>query len=413
MTSRASGGVSPYPSDVELLADERYVVAAVMVEGVRPPIGTRGKPPQVSLRVDELIRGKLGQQWLAAVWLPPDYLHGNEDDPDPQVPLDWLAAPLAGPTPGARLIVLISQEGDEFRIAHRCRFPDSPQMRSDVRKWIARYIVDLRAWKRQTARDARAERAGLDARRRSWRTTTTPLAIARSARDADFIGIGRSAGSGGFATFEITSILKGIRRKPYIGSAYFADVEVPRVAQDLIGWPERQELLLFLTENGMNLDMGPAYPLAGIGLVIADAEARKVVQDTLAQLPHRSRLPLCVVMTAGYAGLLSGEENLALKAGIADTFAAAGKGRCTVGKSSAITGLSPPEEVGDKIRELFLGASRAVLVSIGNDGNATLSGIRIGPDRTSVTFSGESWPKAASDQRITARRLLDQLVSGR
>lgn len=332
VATAASGGMPFYPSEQELLTAEGHLVAAVTIEEVRPPIGTRGKPPLVSLRIDAIIRGRIAQQMVEAAWLPPDYHGSTEGDNTP--PPSWLAEPLPAPTPGTRLILLLSREGSEFRVANRCRYPDTPQTRRQVRKAIDDYISWQRRSRREQAAAARAERRRIEARRRSWRARATPLLIAHSARDADFIGIGRSSGpNDGEATVEITEILKGVRRKPYRGSAYFAHVHFPPIATDIAEpgrWPD---LLLFLTENGMDLDRAPAYALTGVGLVIADAEARKVVRDTLARSLQGPRLPFCVAMIVGYAGLLSANDNRALEAGIADVFVDAGKGRCNVGRA--------------------------------------------------------------------------------
>jgi hypothetical protein len=404
-----TGGVRIAPTDGQLLADSEYVVAAVVVEDVRPLVGTRGTPPRVFLRVETVLRGSIPTR-LEAVWLPPDYEGSHESDIAP--PPAWLGEPLTGPSPGARFILLLSRESNGFRVSDRCRYPDTPEKRKEVRNAIAHYRAEERRFAQELEADRAAAAAALAGRRKAWRATATPTAIARSATDADFVGIGRSGGADaddGLATFQITTILKGVRRKPYVGNAYFARVHVPRRAVDLIGYDS--EFVLFLSEDGLGLDGPPDYGLAGEGLLLADPEALKVVHDALDGVPRRPPLPLCVVLSTGYAGRLSPDDRQARRARIDDAFAAAGKGRCVVGKSSALTFLSPSEWVADKIRTLFLGASQAVLVSIGNTGEATLSGIRISSDQVRVVFSGEPGPAAASDQRVTARRLLDRLLA--
>lgn len=397
----------PGASPEETIRSTDWDVLVATITAVSTHSPTNGNPPRVKLKVHQVLSGASRPQDIDAIWDP--FGHGVdwEGGGRPEAIARWSSQPMESPEKGARMLLL--GEGSPFHVSPDGRY-----------KWTAdlqqQAIGALRARKRdheRTANEAKAERAKIEARRRSWRGSATPETIARSARDADFIGIGRlsSGPNDDSATFEITTIFKGVRRKPYIGSAYFAEVHVPAGASDLLEWDQSPELLVFLTENGMDLDRAPFYPLSGDGLVIADAEARKVVQDTLAHTAGRPQLPLCVVTTAGYAGLLSVEENRALKARIADAFTAAGEGRCIVGTSSALTSMSPTDWVGDTIRRMFLGASRAVLVSIGNGGDASLSGIRIGPDQTTAVFSGEPWPSAVPDQRITAQRLLNHLVA--
>jgi hypothetical protein len=54
-----------------------------------------------------------------------------------------------------------------------------------------------------------------------------------------------------------------------------------------------------------------------------------------------------------------------------------------------------------------------VLVSIDNHGEASLQGIRIGHDATTVGFAGEPWPPEVAAQREMARRVLRRLVGAR
>jgi hypothetical protein len=402
----------PPPSDQELLTAKGHVVAAVTIEDVQPPIGTRGQPPRVSLRVEALIRGTLPQSRVVAAWAPPDYV-GLRDERSP--PAAWLAEPLSAPPPGTRLILLLSREDGDFRVSNRCRYPDTPQIRQQVRKAIDDYIAFVDRFRREQAEEAKVERARFEARKRSWRAAASPLLIARSARDADFIGIGRLSDgpNQGRATFEITEILKGARRKPYRGSLYFADVNVPPEALEVVdslrgrGLP----LFLFLTEHGMDLGGAPSYPLAGVGLVIADAEARRVVRSELARTRPPRPLPLCLALIGGHSSVLSPDDNRALQARIAEALVSAGRGRCNVARSWELSNPGSPDWIGAKTRELYLGADRAVLVSIDNSGGATLSGIRIGSDGTKVVFAGEPWPLTASAQRDIAQRLLERLVT--
>jgi hypothetical protein len=234
--------------------------------------------------------------------------------------------------------------------------------------------------------------------------------------EADFVGIGqftggRTVGRNDEAhTMEITTILKGVPRKVYLGDVYFADVHIPPTVPELAEW-SAPDLLLFLAEHGMDLNRSPYYPLSGDGLVIADAEARRVVQDTLAHAPVRPRLPFCVVLTSGYAYVLSQPDSQALGARLASVFTASAQGRCIVGTSSMITSFTP--EAGDQIRKLYLGASAAVFVSISNRGEITVSGFRIGADRTKLLFSGEPWPSTLADELIKAREILDRLPASK
>lgn len=140
---------------------------------------------------------------------------------------------------------------------------------------------------------------------------------------------------------------------PYLDSAYFADVDIPPMALDIVDshlW-SNQAVILFLTENAMDLIHGAYYPLKGVGLVIADADARQAVREALAQLSPRRPLPFCVAMIGGYAGLLSADENRALQARIAATLSRAGKGRCNVARTSGAYDLSNPDQSGARIRE--------------------------------------------------------------
>lgn len=411
LAALALGGMPYYPSDEELLAKAGNVVAAVTIVDVQPPVGTRAKPPRIALRVEALIRGTLKQDELWAPWMPPEY-SGSMEGMRP--PANWLAEPLTTPPAGTRLILLLEPEGEGYRVSTRCRYPDTPQVRKQVRKAIADYIVADRRWRREQASEAEAERAGLEARKRSWREQATPPLIAQAARDADFVGIGHlvSGPNDGVATFEVTKILKGKRRKPYLENSYFADVDVPAIAKDLLTsyWP-RLDVLLFLDEHGMDLTRAPYYPLTGVGMVIADAEARQVVRDALERSPSRQR-PLCVTVIA-YAGSLPTDASRAAHARMNQAFLDAGRGRCNVATGSGLFDVSTPKWAADKIREVFHGIDRALLVTIDRDGGATLTGIRIGSEDLTVLFSGETWPSSQPAQRHAAQRLMKVLVAAK
>jgi hypothetical protein len=410
LTALALGGQPYYPSDQELLTKEGNVVAAVTILDVQPPVGTRAKPPEVTLRVEALIRGTLKLEELAATWMSPDY-HGPMQGMPPTA--SWLAEPLSAPPPGTRLILLLDREGDEFRVLTRCRYPDTPQVRKRVRKAIADYVVAERKWRREQAREAQAERAKIEARRAAWREAATPELIAQAARQADFVGIGHlvSGPNDGKGTFELTKILRGKRRKPYLEDSYFADVDVPEATEEILTsylW-SKVDVLLFLTENGMDLTRAPSYPLTGLGMVIADEESLRVVRDTLAQ-PRPRPLPLCVLAMA-YEGYVATDAGRAVGSQLARTVLKSGQGICNVASGSGIFGVDTPKFAADKIREAFLGIDRALLVSIDRSGGATLTGIRIGAESETVVFSGESWPPTPRAQRASARRLLARLAA--
>ena len=406
--------MSVWPSEQELQTTAGNVVAAVEIQRVTPAVGTRGKPPRVSLRIDALIRGTIAQRSVEALWQPPDLGGDGESEARPSAP--WLAEPLTTPPPGTRLIVLLTptDDGSGLQVANRCRYPDTPQVRKQVRKAIADYLVFARRSHRERAEEARVARAAVEARRSAWRAQGTPERIAQSARDADFVGIGHlvSGPNGARATFRITEILRGTRRATYLDSAYFADVDIPPAALGVVDsfyWSELA-VVLFLTENGMDLIHGPYYPLTGLGMVLADAEARRIARDAV-RTSQRRPLPFCVATIEGYAGLLSADDNRALQARIADTLARAGRARCNVARASGLYDLTSPDAAGGKIRETFPGASRVVQVSIDNRGAATLSGLRISSDHATVVFSGESWPPTEPAQRETARRLMSRLLA--
>jgi hypothetical protein len=399
-----------YPSDQELLTAEGAIVAAVVVEDVRPLVGTNGRPPRLRLRVGEVIRGRLPPREIEADWPRPGYNGTDEGD---RPPAGWFDELLPAPTQGTRLILLLSREGDGYRIAERCRYPDTPAVRRQVRKGIVDYLAFDRRSRREHARDEAAARARLDALRASWRAEATPEAIARSARKADFVGIGRlsSGPTDGWATFEITRILKGTRRQEYRDSAYFVDVRLPQVALELLDRTlEQPQFVFFLSENGMGLRGAPAYPSVGVGLVLADEEARRVVRETLAAAARPRPRELCVLGVSGRASSISDDANRALKARIEKAFVDAA-GHCAIVLSRGLGTETAPGELGDQIRKSPLGARRAMLVSIDAQGGATVSAIRIEADRTEVLFAREPWPANAAAERAAARRLIARLTA--
>jgi hypothetical protein len=141
----AGGGRAFPPSDQQLLAAEGAIVAAVVVEDVRPLVGTIAHPPRLRLRVDEVIRGHLPPRTIEADWPRPEYHGPREGVPAPP---GWLDEPLPAPTHGTRLILLLARDRDVYRIAARCRYPDTPAVRRQVRKGIADYRAFERRFRR-------------------------------------------------------------------------------------------------------------------------------------------------------------------------------------------------------------------------------------------------------------------------
>jgi hypothetical protein len=406
----ARAGMPSYPTDQELLAAEGAIVAAVVVEDVRPLVGTNGRPPRLRLRVDEVIRGTLPLKQFEADWPRPEY-HGAHEGDRPHA--GWLDQPLPAPTHGTRLILLLSREGHAYRIAERCRYPDTAAVRRQVRKAIADYLAFEKRFRIESAREEAAARARLDAMRTSWRAEATPEAIARSALAADFVGIGHlsSGPNDDLATFEITRILKGARRKEYLDSYYFADVRLPKVALEVLDRTlRRPQFVFFLSENGMDLRRAPAYPSVGIGLVLADEEALRVVREALASAPRPRAREMCLLEVSGQVASLAHDENSALRARIEKAFVDGAK-RCAIGLGSGLWTYTEPDHVGDAIRKSFPGVGRALRVSIDRTGTATVSGLRIRSDRTEVAFSGEPWPANPADERAAARRLVARLTA--
>jgi hypothetical protein len=58
---------------------------------------------------------------------------------------------------------------------------------------------------------------------------------------------------------------------------------------------------------------------------------------------------------------------------------------------------------------MFPGTSRVIVVTFDRTAGATLSGIRIDSQDTTVLFEGETWPPAAAAQPAFAQRLVDKL----
>lgn len=401
----ARAGMSIYPSDQELLSAEGAIVAAVVVEDVRPLVGTNQRPPRLRLRVDAVIAGSLPLREIEADWPRPTY-HGPMEGMPPHP--GWFDEPLAAPTHGTRLVLLLSREGEGYRISQRCRYPDTPAVRRQVRKGIADYRAFERRFREERADEEATARARRDAVRTAWRAEATPEAIAKSALAADFVGIGRlsSGPNEGVATFEITRILKGTRRKEYLGSAYFAEVRLPKAALESRDRP----LVFFLSENGMDLSGPPGYPLAGIGVVLADDEALRAVNGALDDAPPGRARELCALAISGAMPALSQEVYRALKARIEKAFVD-GAGRCAIGLTSGTWTFTAPAEVGDAVRKSSPGVSRALLVSIDPKGATTVSGLRIGRALTTVVFSDEPWPANPGDEPAAARRLVARLTA--
>jgi hypothetical protein len=406
----ARAGMPIYPSDQELLAAEGAIVAAVVVEDVRPLVGTNGRPPRLRLRVDEVIRGTLPVEQFEADWPRPEY-HGPDEGDRPHPA--WLDQPLPAPTYGTRLVLLLSREGDAYRIAERCRYPDTAAVRRQVRKGIADYLAFEKRFRIESAREEAAARARLDAMRTSWRAEATPEAIVRSALAADFVGIGHlsSGPNDDKATFEITRILKGKRRKEYLGSSYFADVRLPKVALELLHRTvRRSQFVFFLSENGMDLGRAPAYPSVGVGVVLADEEAQRIVSEAVASAPPRRARELCLLEVSGQVTSLSHDENRALRDRIEKAFVD-GARRCAIGLGSGLWTYTEPDHIGDAIRKSFPGVNRVLRVSIDRTGTATVSGLRLRSDRTEVVFAAEPWPANPADERAAARRLVARLTA--
>lgn len=409
MAAAASAGAPNYGDARGLLAHEPdTIVAAVTVVDAVRGMGTNGEPPVVELRVDALLRGTLPRRQVKAVWWAELW---SDDSVGPS--RQWSARLAPGPNPGDRLIVSLEDRKGIFDNVPFFRFVDTPEKRAEIRGWIEE---DRRA-RLQMEREIRAARRALDARVRVWRNGISRDAIARSAREADFVGVGHVVGgpNAGVADFIVDRILKGTTRVAGIyGRHVLAKATLPPIALELQHAESKTPFLLFLEENGMDLDRSAdARRPSGLGIVLADAAALEVVREAVAGTPRPP--PLCIVaaMGPGPVGHPPPSDWRARLARIGQTFVGQGERRCSVAIKTMLL-PEAPVPAAEKLAAEHVGVAAAVITAFAPDDTVQVSGMKIAPSgKARAAFAHQTWPAELPEQEAMARRMLAGLVPNR
>jgi hypothetical protein len=381
------------------------IVAVVTVADAVRGMGTNDKPPVVALTIDATLRGTLARRQVEVVWW------GDSWTDDSLPPREWSSKPAFGPMPGSRLIValLVYRKGvlDNDPLF---RFPDTPEKRKEIRGWIA----DDRRARRQMAREMRAARSALDARVRTWRNGIPRDAIARSAREADFVGVGHVGGgpNAGVADFIVDRILKGTTRVAGIyGRHVMAKATLPPIAAELQYAESKTPFLLFMEENGMDLDReADARRPGGLGIVLADAAAEEIVREAIAAT--RPPPPLCVVvaMGPGPVGRPAPGDWRARLAKIGQTFVGQGGRRCSIATKTMLL-PEAPVPAAEKLAAEHVGVAAAVITAFAPDDTVRVSGLMVAPSgKARAMFTDQEWPAEPAKQEAVARRMLAGLV---
>ncbi len=273
------------------VAHSRSDVVVATVEQVDQENATNARPPRVTLRIREVLRGDPEADRRRGLWapFPHDVDYGViETNPIYQA---WARQPLAGPTPGTELILLGEMQQEEersiFWISPVGRFPFSKENRDLALEGVA----TGERLRRERAEQAQAEKQAYQQKMQAWRAKYSAADLAKFTQAADFVGVGEVTSGPGIHgnldvhdyEFHVTEILKGDKRKDFQGDTYYLRVWVPKDISELL-YPRDRRFLLFLSEKDLDLRGAvPTYTFIepGDGLVEADPAALQAVQAAL------------------------------------------------------------------------------------------------------------------------------------
>ncbi len=273
------------------IANSRYDVVAAVVEKVADEHCTNANPPVVTLDVREVLRGDTKANHRRGIWapFPHDVDYGTlEDNPIYQ---NWAKKPLAGPEPGARMILLgqfLEEDGHKsFWISPIGRFELSKENRELAMAGIKRG-EQLR---REREEKLALEKQLYEKKMKAWRAESTSAEIEQFTIAADFIGIGTvSSGPGIHGNmdvhdydFRVSKILKGKQQREYADGSYSVRIWVPEDISELL-YARDRAYVLFLSEKELHHGVSVCtYKTieTGDGMVEADEEALEAVTAAL------------------------------------------------------------------------------------------------------------------------------------
>jgi len=277
---------SPYTGDA--------IVA--VVKQVDDKNATFGSPPRVGLDVLEVLQGDPNADRTQALWAPlPHDIDTGVIEKDQRY-LQWAGIPMKGPKVGEKYILWgwnITQHGQtRFMAQGRETFSDRARLAA---------LQRIERQKRQVEDNRRKVEAQEAARRsavQQWRQTVSPEDIRRYAAAAEFVGIGKFGGamnlqdSDMLVSFAISSILKGRQETKFAVPTYFVTFVAPRKLCDLLD--RETDYVVFLRAGSGKLSAStPSYERIpqGVGIVIADKEAREALVGYIARTPASTTQP--------------------------------------------------------------------------------------------------------------------------
>ena len=120
----------------ERLARTGYdIVVLTIVETEKRSGTTNGKPPELKVRIDEVLAGKATVGEKPGVWSPPPSGIDWTGESARQARAEWEARPLPAPEAGVKLIVLGREVDGIYRISAKLRTPYSDD---DRKTWLER-----------------------------------------------------------------------------------------------------------------------------------------------------------------------------------------------------------------------------------------------------------------------------------
>jgi hypothetical protein len=251
------------------------------VESVSTGPSTMENPPEVTLRVHEVLRGELRPgSTVKAVWSGPPH---EVPDTSPQIEESrkkWANVPIEKPGVGSKFllagIMWEDGRGRLLRINPAGMLPFTPQNRRDVIEQVA---ASDAAFAHELAR-RKTEADALATDQRAWRAGLDENTIAVAAAKADLVALGAMTGSGNriddyAVTFRIDELLKG--GQPDLASDGHRYLRRVILDKKTFGLLDRETTyILLLSSDGTDSAGVPFFkPVAGTdGLVIADPAAR-------------------------------------------------------------------------------------------------------------------------------------------
>jgi len=305
-TAGAQAGVG-YPGPP---AGSDVIVASVTK--VSGHAATNEHPPEVELKVEQVLRGDPKLDRRRAVWDPIDF---NWDMPAEGEFEQWKTTPLEGPRVGDRWILWGIVYGDEgparFHISAKGRFPFDAQALRETTALIRQQEAARRALEAQRQAEAKL----LQEQRDKWRAQVADADIRHYYEKSDFVVLARiESHSSLSAAIEcrICRVFKGQPRRLneivpggrwdqddqssiYVRLSKSTNKTLSEFSCTLV----LKECFLFLSERGLRLGVRPQFqypPIdSGDGIVIADAAARQAVAEAAKRKPPEPPRPVLLL----------------------------------------------------------------------------------------------------------------------